>query len=293
MNHIELLNLIQSYHTIFTFLVDRGLLAARRKCDCGQYMVLRENANSEDGYYWECPVRHCRKRRSIRAGSIFEDSKVSLAKWLYIIFLWSIEESNKKVSLLSGISLRTVITLLQKLRDICSLKIMDGNIKLGGRGKTIEIDESMFGNKRKYNRGRISRGTWVFGMVERGSGKALTFHVPNRTRETLVTGLIQQFVEPGTTIISDKFSPYFNLNHVGYVHLMVNHSENFVDPYTGTHTNTIEGLWSQVKRKLKAMNGTLRSQLPGYLDEFNWRKLYGGDHFENILADIALFYPLN
>lgn len=104
MNHIELLNLIQSYHTIFTFLVDRGLLAARHKCDCGQYMVLRENANSEDGYYWECPVRHCR-----RAGSIFEDSKVSLAKWLYIIFLWSIEESNKKVSLLSGISLRTVV----------------------------------------------------------------------------------------------------------------------------------------------------------------------------------------
>ena len=170
---------------------------------------------------------------------------------------------------------------------------MHGNIKLGGRGKTIEIDESMFGNKLKYNRGRISRGTWVFGMVERGSGRALTFRVPNRTRETLVTGLIQQFVEPGTTIISDKFSPYFNLNHVGYVHLMVNHSENFVDPYTGAHTNTIEGLWSQVKRKLKAMNGTLRSQLPGYLDEFNWRKLYGGDHFENILADIALFYPLN
>ena len=61
MNHIELLNLIQSYHTIFTFLVDRGLLAARRKCQCGQYMVLRENANSEDGYYWECPVRRCRK----------------------------------------------------------------------------------------------------------------------------------------------------------------------------------------------------------------------------------------
>ena len=57
--------------------------------------------------------------------------------------------------------------------------------KLGGKGKTVEIDKSMFGHKRKYNRGRISRGSWVFGMVERGSGRALAFRVPNRTRETL------------------------------------------------------------------------------------------------------------
>ena len=51
----------------------------------------------------------------------------------------------------------------------------------------MEIDESMFGDKRKYNRGRVSEGVWVFGMVERGSGRALTFRVPDRTRETLVT----------------------------------------------------------------------------------------------------------
>ena len=76
-------------------------------------------------------------------------------------------------------------------------------LKLGGRGKTIEIDESMFGHKCKYNRGRVSQGTWVFGMVERGTGQALAFRILNRTRETLVTGLVQKFVEPGTTIISD------------------------------------------------------------------------------------------
>lgn len=35
------------------------------------------------------------------------------------------------------------------------------------------------------------------------------------------------------------------------------------------HSNKIEGLWIQVKRKLKAMNGTTKAKLPGYLDEFN------------------------
>ena len=95
MNHFEILTLIHSCHAVFTFLVDRGLLAARRRCSCGNEMVLRSD-NSDDGYHWECPVNHCRKRRSIRAGSFFEDSKIPLHRWLYIIWLWSIEESNKK-----------------------------------------------------------------------------------------------------------------------------------------------------------------------------------------------------
>ena len=151
----------------------------------------------------------------------------------------------------------------------------------------------MFGHKRKYNRGRIPRGTWVFGMVERGSGRSLVFRVPNRTRETLVSGLIQHFVTTGTTIISSKFSPYFNLNNLGHIHLMVNHSENFVDPYTRAHTNTIERVWGQVIRKLKAMSGTSKGKLPSYLDEFNWRKVFPRKYFGNVLADIAEFYPPN
>ena len=159
--------------------------------------------------------------------------------------------------------------------------------------KDGEIDESMFGHKLKYNRGQISRGTWVFSMVERGTRRALAFRVRNRTRETLVAGLVQQFAGPGRTIISDKFSPYFNLNSLGYLHFMVNHSENFVDPFTGAHSNTIEGVWSQIKKKLKAMSGTLKSKLTSYLDEFNWRKCYPGDPFDNLLADIAEFYPPN
>jgi len=66
---------------------------------------------------------------------------------------------------------------------------------------------------------------------------------------------------------------------------MVNHSENFADPHTVAHSNMIEGVWSQIKRKLKGMNGTLRSRLPGYLVEFNWRKCCPGDAFNNLLAD--------
>ena len=86
----------------------------------------------------------------------------------------------------------------------------------------------------------------------------------------------------GLLIISDTFTPYFNLNNCGYIHFVVNILENFVDLYSGAHTNTIEGVWGLVKQKLKAMNGTHSEKMPGYLDEFNLWKVYAGDHFHNI-----------
>ena len=96
--------------------------------------------------------------------------------------------------------------------------------------------------KQNYSLGSVLKGTWVFGVVERGSGCTLIFHVPDCSRDTLITRLVQEFVQPGTWIISDKFTPYFNLTDVRYIHFIVNHLESFLDPTTGAHTNTIDGL---------------------------------------------------
>ena len=142
----------------------------------------------------------------MRIGPLINNSKHAIGLLENnIVYLWSIDVSNKQLSLMTGISLRTIATTLAKIRQSGSLKILHGNIKLGGRRKTVEFDESMFGHKCKYNRGRVSEGAWVFGMVQRGSDRALTFRVPDRTRETLVTRLLQEFIQPGTVILSDKF----------------------------------------------------------------------------------------
>ena len=91
MNHFELPALIQNFQPIYMFLVNRGLLASQHECVCDAQMILKERQNTTDGYMyiWECPSSNCRKHRSVRVGSFFEDSHISLPQWLYVIYLWS------------------------------------------------------------------------------------------------------------------------------------------------------------------------------------------------------------
>ena len=65
------------------------------------------------------------------------------------------------------------------------------------------------------------------------------------------------------------------LSSMEYSHDYVNHSINFVDPVTGAHTNTIEGLWEiHIKRHIKRMRGVRKNIVDGYLDEFMWRSWF-------------------
>jgi len=116
----------------------------------------------------------------------------------------------------------------------------------------VEIDESKFG-KRKYHRGHYVKGQWVFGGVERGTGRTFLVAVHDRSAKTLI-GLIKQWILPGTTIISDCWAAYNSLREEGYTHFTVNHSIAFVDQTTGAHTNTIESTWKHVKVLLSPYN---------------------------------------
>ena len=59
----------------------------------------------------------------------------------------------------------------------------------------------------KYQRGKRVDGVWVFGGVERESGKCFLVTVVNRTAATLMTD-IQKWILPGTTIYSDCWKSY-------------------------------------------------------------------------------------
>ena len=48
-----------------------------------------------------------------------------------------------------------------------------------GTSVVVEIDETKFFH-RKYHRGQWRPGHWVFGGIERGSGKCFLVEVPDR-----------------------------------------------------------------------------------------------------------------
>jgi transposase-like protein len=121
----------------------------------------------------------------------------------------------------------------------------DSSQKIGGPNKTVEIDDSKFG-KRKYHRGHRVQGQWIFGGVERDTGRAFFVPVMDRTAETL-TDVIRAWIEPGTKIISDCWAAYHSLDQQGYTHETVNHRIGFVDQDTDAHTNTIKNCWRHLK----------------------------------------------
>lgn len=100
--------------------------------------------------------------------------------------------------------------------------------KLGGPGHIVEAKIG----RRKYNRGRLVKGNWIFGGYERESKKIFIVPVEDRMEQTLLE-CIKEWILPGTTIMSDCWKSYICLNNEGFQHLTVNHSYNFVDPDTG------------------------------------------------------------
>ncbi|XP_068205419.1 male abnormal protein mab-31-like [Palaemon carinicauda] len=150
---------------------------------------------------------------------------------------------------------------------------------IGGPDIIVEIDETFF-VKRKYHRGRQLSQVWLFGGIERLSKKK--FIIPlhkegqDRSAETLIP-LIRQYIKAGSVIMSDGWAAYKTLSNKGYIHKVINHSENFVDPNDPSiHTQTIERQWRNVKEW---------SKRPGmkadYFDQYFSRYLF----FES--------YPIN
>ena len=111
---------------------------------------------------WKCKT--CAKQYSVRQGTIFEDSPISLGKW--ICAFWLIVNAKNGISSYEihrafGVTQKTGWFMLQRIR----LAIQNGSIvKIGGH---VEADETFIGGKaRNMHKGkRKAKGTGPVAMT--------------------------------------------------------------------------------------------------------------------------------
>ncbi|GFT94483.1 DDE_Tnp_IS1595 domain-containing protein [Trichonephila clavipes] len=207
---------------------------------------------SSNGSIGRC--KKCRAEKSIRVGSWFSCSKLNLQEILRLT--WDLITGAKTCDIerKSGFSSATLADWRRFVHEQVLDHVELTSSKIGGVGKVVEVDESKFG-KRKYHKGRSEEGQWVFGGVQCDSGKLFLMAVHDRNQRTLME-IIMEWIEPGTTIISDCWKAYNHdvLTTEGFNHLTVYHSMNFVDPDTDAHTNTIESTWRCAKSRFPQYN---------------------------------------
>ena len=113
-------------------------------------MEERERSDVSDGVSWYCPQYYTRK--TIRDGSFFSKSRLTLQKWLLLMYLWARQYPVTDAMEEADVDRRTAIDIYQWLREVCSTKLLSSPIVLGGPGVVVQIDESLFRHKPKVNK---------------------------------------------------------------------------------------------------------------------------------------------
>ena len=250
-----------NFECLIKFLQKLKLLPESRICSCGDVMKLYPRKSAIDGYSFRCKRKSCNKESSLRQGSFFSNSHLSLYSILKLMYLWSRGITTQKFLMLECRfeSTRTVVDWKNFMRDVCLSYYLANPVKIGGPGVLVQIDESLI-CKRKYGVGRILRNEslWIVGGVDE-FGRVFMVETEKRDAATL-ENIICNNVEGWSIIHSDGWRGYARLNELGFLHETVIHEREFVSS-TGVHTNRIEGIWSAFKRKYRSVTNKKKSLL--------------------------------
>ncbi|MFA5133672.1 MAG: IS1595 family transposase [Patescibacteria group bacterium] len=198
------------------------------------------------------------------AGTIFHKSPTPLTLWFYAIYLFSASKngvSAKELERHLGCTYKTAWRVGKQIRALMEQK---GGMLSG----IVEADETYIGGTRKLKHNKMQNKTAVVGVVER-QGEARVRKLEDMSRYSIM-GYVKQNVVSGSRLMTDEAQAYYKAKK-DFRHKSVKHSAN--EYVRGKiHTNTVEGLWSQIKRSI---DGTYHSVSPkylqDYLDEFSFR----------------------
>lgn len=213
----------------------------------------------------------CRYQFSVTSGTIFHDTHLPLQKWFVAIYLTV--ESKKGISAnqmkrVLGVSYKTAWYLCHRIRT--AMTEMNPKPLKG----TVEVDEAFIGGKLTgipHGRGYyLANKSIVAGIIERG-GDVRMSKIKKLDRKTL-HAFIKGHIHPKTKlIVTDDNKSYGGIADHDTRHETVNHK---IGEYVrgNIHTNTIENVWSLLKRSVAGSYHKLSEKhLDRYLDELEWR----------------------
>ncbi len=233
------LALIMKPHEFFRLLIETDFVITKhvRCLTCDGQMELKETPSKTDGLRWKCsnrvPVgnskyktKPCSGTRSARYNTWFYNSKLTVSEILLFTYHWWFQTPMNYLRQEYHFSDHTLVDWSNYCREVAIDVVITNSEKIGGEGVIVEIDESKFGKSifyryfiklyyfiflryfpGKYHRGKHVEGQWVFGGVERETGKCFLVPVEDRKANTLID-LIKEWILPGSIIISDCWKAY-------------------------------------------------------------------------------------
>ena len=240
----------------------------------------------------------CRKQFTVRVGTIFEESKLPMTKWLQAIFL--MVSSKKGVSAHQlhrtlETTYKTAWFLAHRIREA----MRDGELgPFGVGGATVEIDETFFHRDPDVPpapvgvKSSLKQLRTIVSLVERETGRARSFVADSYNINDIVP-IVEANLSREAKLRTDETQLYKTMGQYYREHETVVHSrDEYVRANDPTvHTNTIEGFFSIFKRGMKGVYQHCgKKHLHRYLAEFDFRYSYrvglGVDDQQR--ADIAL-----
>lgn len=219
----------------------------------------------------------CRYQFSVTAGTMFQDSHISLTKWFAAIYLMMESKKGMSANQLKRtlhIGYQTAWFLCHRIRKA----IEEAKVKPQLSG-TVEVDETYVGGKYDARRSRDKYDKQpVIGLLQRdGTFEARTIKRPTRR---ILTGIVRERISKGATIYTDELPAYKSLGDKNqYDHdTVMHHRDEWVRGEV--HTNSIENAWSLFKRSIVgSFHQISRKHMDAYLDEFEWRFNNRENHF--------------
>ena len=232
---------------------------------CGSTNVLSGAAHKTMPY--RCREKECRKRFSVRVGTVMEGSNLGFQTWAIAIYL-----SLTSLKSVSSMKLHRDLKITQKSAWHLAHRLREafasGHDRFDG---PVEADETYFGGQRKNmskekrkamnkSRGPVGKIA-VAGAKDRATNKVSAKVVANVDAKTL-QGFVIERTQPGATVYTDEHAAYRGMP--GREHEAINHSVGeFVRDMA--HTQGIESFWSMLKR---AHKGTFHKISPKHLDRY-------------------------